>query len=74
MQDNAKDKTSPVALPQDILDLSASFPILWPTNSTPGLTMRQRIRDMLPQRARAQYLCEQARRNAFWQYVLQILC
>ncbi|THH01564.1 hypothetical protein EW026_g1152 [Hermanssonia centrifuga] len=30
--------------------------------------MRQRIRDMLPLRPEAQFLCEQARRNAFWQF------
>ncbi|KAI0781976.1 hypothetical protein C8Q75DRAFT_728229 [Abortiporus biennis] len=52
----------------DITRLSRSFPSPWSMSVELNPGMRQRIRDMLPPRAEAQYLCEQARHNAFWQY------
>lgn len=53
--------------PDDLARLSRSFPSPWSISFELDLDMRQRIRDMLPPREDAQYLCEQARRNAFWQ-------
>ncbi|CAK5284132.1 unnamed protein product [Mycena citricolor] len=55
----------PVVAP-DILQLSVTFPFPWSVD----LKIRQRIRDALPPRAEAQALCEEARRNALWQYNL----
>ncbi|KAJ7367111.1 hypothetical protein DFH08DRAFT_836580 [Mycena albidolilacea] len=57
--------SEPVVSP-DILQLSITFPFPW----TMDLKIRQRIRDALPPRAEAQALCEEARRNALWQYNL----
>ncbi|KAJ7021588.1 hypothetical protein C8F04DRAFT_1140272 [Mycena alexandri] len=57
--------TGPVVSP-DILQLSVTFPFPWSVD----LKIRQRIRDALPPRADAQILCEEARRNALWQYNL----
>ena len=51
----------------DLARLSRAFPSPWSISYELDLSMRQRIRDMLPSRAEAQHLCEQARRNAFWQ-------
>ncbi|KII86662.1 hypothetical protein PLICRDRAFT_43302 [Plicaturopsis crispa FD-325 SS-3] len=53
-------------VPDDILALSQAFPVAWSVN----LETRQRIRDLLPTYERAEYLCEQARKNALWQYNL----
>jgi hypothetical protein len=53
--------------PDDLARLSRSFPSPWSISFELDLDMRQRIRDMLPSREDAQYLCEQARHNAFWQ-------
>ncbi|KAJ7245017.1 hypothetical protein B0H12DRAFT_1128264 [Mycena haematopus] len=57
--------STPIVSP-DILQLSITFPFPW----TMDLKIRQRIRDALPPRAEAQALCEEARRNALWQYNL----
>ncbi|KAJ6508508.1 hypothetical protein C8R45DRAFT_967653 [Mycena sanguinolenta] len=57
--------STPIVSP-DILQLSVTFPFPW----TMDLKIRQRIRDALPPRAEAQALCEEARRNALWQYNL----
>ncbi|KAJ7928078.1 hypothetical protein B0H13DRAFT_2265321 [Mycena leptocephala] len=57
--------SAPVVAP-DILQLSITFPFPWSVD----LKIRQRIRDALPPRAEAQALCEEARRNALWQYNL----
>lgn len=53
----------------DILQLSVTFPFPWSVD----LKIRQRIRDALPPRAEAQALCEEARRNALWQYASSLL-
>ena len=55
------------ALSEDLARLSRAFPSPWSISYELDLSMRQRIRDMLPSRTEAQHLCEQARRNAFWQ-------
>ncbi|KAJ7625379.1 hypothetical protein DFH06DRAFT_1229364 [Mycena polygramma] len=57
--------SAPVVAP-DILQLSVTFPFPWSVD----LKIRQRIRDALPPRVEAQALCEEARRNALWQYNL----
>ncbi|KAJ7288137.1 hypothetical protein C8J57DRAFT_1445609 [Mycena rebaudengoi] len=57
--------SAPIVAP-DILQLSVTFPFPWSVD----LKIRQRIRDALPPRAEAQALCEEARRNALWQYNL----
>lgn len=61
------DQYSHSAFSEDVARLSRSFPSPWSISYELDLNMRQRIRDMLPPRAEAQRLCEQARRNAFWQ-------
>lgn len=53
--------------PDDLTQLSRSFPSPWSISYELDLNMRQRIRDFLPPREEAQYLGEQAQRNAFWQ-------
>lgn len=55
------------AVTEEIARLARSFPSPWSISYELDLDMRQRIRDMLPSRAEAQYLCEEARRHAFWQ-------
>lgn len=47
--------------------LCRAFPSPWSISFELDLDTRQRIRDRLPHRQEAQRLCEQARRNAFWQ-------
>ncbi|TCD70534.1 hypothetical protein EIP91_002880 [Steccherinum ochraceum] len=54
--------------PEDFAQFSRSFPSPWSMSQELNPTMRQRIRDMLPPLSDAQYLCEQARIHAFWQY------
>lgn len=61
-------ESSPPEVPPDILQLSATFPFPWAVD----LKIRKRIRDALPPRAEAQRVCEEARRNALWQYVPSI--
>ncbi|TFY79464.1 hypothetical protein EWM64_g4544, partial [Hericium alpestre] len=58
--------TSP--LPTSVAFLSACFPQSW--RAFPGAPENGRflIRDLLPTRSDAQYLCDQTRENAFWQY------
>ena len=51
----------------ELARLSRSFPSPWSICFELDLDMRQRLRDMLPRREDAEHLCEQARRNAFWQ-------
>ncbi|KAJ6525276.1 hypothetical protein DFH09DRAFT_1188758 [Mycena vulgaris] len=63
---STSDATSAPTVPPDILQLSVTFPFPWSMD----LKIRQRIRDSLPPRADAQALCEEARRNALWQYNL----
>ena len=53
--------------PDDLTQLSRSFPSPWSISFELDLSMRQRIRDFLPSRDEAQHLGEQAQRNAFWQ-------
>ena len=50
-------------VPQDILQLSATFPFPWCLD----LGIRRRIRAALPPRADALAICEEARKNALWQ-------
>lgn len=57
--------TTPEVSP-DILRLSKAFPFPWPVD----LHMRGLIRDALPPRHEAQEICEQAQKNALWQYHL----
>lgn len=61
------DQQRPSDFPDDLGRLSRSFPSPWSISFELNLDMRQRIRDLLPTMEDAQYLCEQARRNAFWQ-------
>ncbi|KAJ7147142.1 hypothetical protein C8R43DRAFT_1012117 [Mycena crocata] len=63
---STSDAASAPAVAPDILQLSVTFPFPWSVD----LKIRQRIRDALPPRAEAQVLCEEARRNALWQYNL----
>ncbi|EAU85818.2 hypothetical protein CC1G_05035 [Coprinopsis cinerea okayama7 len=58
--------TTPPEVPPDILQLSATFPFPWQMD----LKIRKRIRDSLPPRDEARAICEEARRNALWQYNL----
>ncbi|KAL1745278.1 hypothetical protein HDZ31DRAFT_82070 [Schizophyllum fasciatum] len=55
-----------VQVPPGVLQLSMSFPFPWAVD----ISVRQRIRDALPVRAEAEAICEEARRNALWQYSL----
>ncbi|KAF8650016.1 hypothetical protein AX16_005468 [Volvariella volvacea WC 439] len=55
---------TPPRVPPDILQLSATFPFPWVVD----LKIRQRIRDALPPRKEAHQICQEARRNALWQY------
>ncbi len=54
-------------VPLDILHLSAAFPFPWMVD----ISMRKRIREVLPPRVEAQRICEEARNNALWQYALK---
>jgi hypothetical protein len=58
-------ESSPPEVPPDILQLSATFPFPWQMD----LKIRARIRDALPPRPEAQFICEEAHRNALWQCV-----
>ncbi|PFH53342.1 hypothetical protein AMATHDRAFT_45610 [Amanita thiersii Skay4041] len=60
------ESSAPPEVPPDILQLSATFPFPWSVD----LKIRKRIRDALPPREEAQAICEEARRNALWQYNL----
>ncbi|KZT73770.1 hypothetical protein DAEQUDRAFT_761749 [Daedalea quercina L-15889] len=64
----ATSSLSHLGIPDDIARLSHScpFPEAMHPELNPGL--RQRIRDMLPDRTEGQRISEQARRNAFWHY------
>ncbi|KAL0581180.1 hypothetical protein V5O48_000870 [Marasmius crinis-equi] len=53
-------------VPPDIMQLSSTFPFPWAVD----LRIRARIRDALPERNEAARVCEQARKNALWQYNL----
>ncbi|TFK69541.1 hypothetical protein BDN72DRAFT_767830 [Pluteus cervinus] len=59
-------EASPPQVPPDILQLSATFPFPW----TVDLKIRKKIRDALPSREEALAICDEARRNALWQYNL----
>lgn len=54
---------------EDFARLSRGFPTPWSVSYQLNPDVRQRIREMLPPVQEATYLCEQARVNAFWQYV-----
>ncbi|KAF8628808.1 hypothetical protein AX15_003703 [Amanita polypyramis BW_CC] len=62
--ESPRPQSVPPEVPSDILQLSTSFPFPWSMD----LSIRKRIRDALPPRAEAQATCEEARRNALWQY------
>lgn len=51
----------------ELARLARSFPSPWSICFELDLETRQKLRDMLPRREEAEHLCEQARRNAFWQ-------
>ncbi|KAG5644900.1 hypothetical protein DXG03_007452 [Asterophora parasitica] len=57
---------APPDVPPDILQLSSTFPFPWCVD----LSIRRRIRDSLPPRQEAQEICEEAQKNALWQYHL----
>jgi hypothetical protein len=57
------DQHPPLEVPQDILQLSATFPFPWCLD----LAIRKRIRAALPSREDALGICEEARKNALWQ-------
>ncbi|KAF9453101.1 hypothetical protein P691DRAFT_659182, partial [Macrolepiota fuliginosa MF-IS2] len=59
-------ETTPPEVPDDILQLSATFPFPWMVD----LSIRKRIRDALPPREEAERICAEARNNALWQYNL----
>ncbi|TFK23393.1 hypothetical protein FA15DRAFT_670507 [Coprinopsis marcescibilis] len=59
-------ESTPPEVPPDILQLSSTFPFPWSVD----LKIRKRIRDALPPRDEARAICEEARRNALWQYNL----
>uniref|UniRef100_D8PXF1 Zn(2)-C6 fungal-type domain-containing protein n=1 Tax=Schizophyllum commune (strain H4-8 / FGSC 9210) TaxID=578458 RepID=D8PXF1_SCHCM len=68
-----KDDTTPIVdqngipqVPPGVLQLSMSFPFPWRVD----MSVRQRIRNALPRREEAEAICEEARRNALWQYSL----
>ncbi|KAF9465748.1 hypothetical protein BDZ94DRAFT_1214127 [Collybia nuda] len=54
----------PPEVPPDILQLSSTFPFPWMVD----LKIRKRIRDSLPPRNEALAICEEAQKNALWQY------
>ncbi|KAM6493617.1 hypothetical protein JOM56_009978 [Amanita muscaria] len=62
----SRPNSTPPDVPPDILQLSTAFPFPWSMD----LSIRKRIRDALPPRPDAQATCEEARRNALWQYNL----
>ncbi|KAK2460474.1 hypothetical protein APHAL10511_007521 [Amanita phalloides] len=64
VNESPRSQSAPPEVPPDILQLSTSFPFPWSMD----LSIRKRIRDALPPRAEAQTTCEEARRNALWQY------
>ncbi|KAK0439848.1 hypothetical protein EV421DRAFT_1818820 [Armillaria borealis] len=55
-----------INIPSDILHLSVAFPFPWSVD----IGVRKRIRDCLPPVEETHRLCEQACRNALWQYNL----
>lgn len=55
--------------PEEFAQFSRAFPSPWSISQELNPGMRQRIRDMLPPLAEAQYLSDQARTYAFWQCV-----
>ncbi|KAJ3733329.1 hypothetical protein DFJ43DRAFT_995462 [Lentinula guzmanii] len=56
----------PPEVPQEVLQLSATFPFPWAVD----LKIRERIRHALPPLAEAQLVCKEAQGNALWQYNL----
>ncbi|KAJ4481960.1 hypothetical protein J3R30DRAFT_3286103 [Lentinula aciculospora] len=66
-QENGEHRTQgPPEVPQEVLQLSATFPFPWAVD----LKIRERIRDALPPRPEAQLVCKEAQGNALWQYNL----
>lgn len=70
---HCKDDTTPLLdekgipqVPPAILQLSSTFPFPWAVD----MSVRKRIRQALPPRPEAEAICEEARRNALWQYSL----
>ncbi|CAA7269113.1 unnamed protein product [Cyclocybe aegerita] len=56
--------STPPEVGSDILQLSATFPFPWAVD----VSIRKRIRDVLPPRDEAMRICEEARNNALWQF------
>jgi len=52
----------------EIIRLSHAFPISEAMSGEPNIALREYIRSRLPPREEADYLWEQARQNALWQY------
>ncbi|TFK39044.1 hypothetical protein BDQ12DRAFT_682922 [Crucibulum laeve] len=61
-----KRELAPPEVSQDILHLSTAFPFPWRVD----MSIRKKIREALPPKVEAEEICEQARRNALWQYNL----
>lgn len=59
---------SPDALYNEVIRLSHSYPLPDNVSPEPNLPLREYIHGMLPDRSEAEYLWEQARQNALWQY------
>ncbi|KIY45194.1 hypothetical protein FISHEDRAFT_49804 [Fistulina hepatica ATCC 64428] len=66
VSDGHQREGTPPEVPPDIMQLSATFPFPWAVD----MSVRKRIRDALPPRSEAEHICEEARRNALWQYNL----
>lgn len=72
MQDVNPKLENPDHLANEVLRLSHSFPMSDKVSPEQNLPLRQYLRDMLPSRAEAQYLWDQASQNALWQYVFPV--
>ncbi|KIY68324.1 hypothetical protein CYLTODRAFT_395596 [Cylindrobasidium torrendii FP15055 ss-10] len=55
-----------INIPSDIMHFSVGFPFPWYMD----VTVRKRLRDCMPPRHETEALCDQACRNALWQYNL----
>ncbi|KIM35920.1 hypothetical protein M413DRAFT_32150 [Hebeloma cylindrosporum] len=63
-----QDESSETDFAAEIVRLSHSFPLSDTASPEPNLPLREYIRSNLPPREEADYLWEQARQNALWQY------
>lgn len=59
-------------LDAEIMQLSHAFPLSEKVSPERNLPLRTYIRSLLPDKEEAEYLWEQAKQNALWQYVLTL--